>query len=118
MSEIVLGETLLSVSNDVRDGQLMPTKAAEVSRRLTEAAGRDLIRLCGLGAHDGGDPIGIAHQLRREDDKLTVTDALVVAAALSCEDCEVLFTNDRQILTSRSIINRSREKPLTIREAP
>jgi hypothetical protein len=66
----------------------------------------------------GGDTSLLAVELRREDNRLSATDALVAAAALACEDCSLFYTNDPQLLGCRPLLARSRDKGMVVREVP
>jgi len=71
-----------------------------------------------MGSHASGDTISLAATLREEDDRLSPTDSLVAATALSCEDCNTLYTNDVDLLACKPLRVLAREKGLTVREAP
>ena len=118
MTEIVIGEAFLTIAGDVAAGRLVPAYLPDAGRRLAEGVRNDRIRLCGLGAHHGGDTVLIAAALRDEDDRLTPTDSLVAAAALACEECTTLLTNDPLLLGCRPLLSRADDKGLTVREAP
>lgn len=114
----MLGEALLTIGTDANDGRVPRGNAIDVSRRLVDDVRRDRIRLCGMGSHHGGDTIRLAVALRDEDDRLDPSDSLVAAAALACEDCVTLYTNDPILLGCSPLLERAHRKGLTVREAP
>jgi len=113
-----LGEVFLTLANDAETGDVPLTIANDASGRLVEAVRRDQVRLCGIGSHSGGDTIGLATRLRRGDNRLTPTDALIAATAICCEDCEILYTNDPLLLACAPLLELAAEKPMVVREAP
>jgi predicted nucleic acid-binding protein len=118
LSEVVLGEVILTIGRDAQEGNVGLAKANDTSRRLIEALRRNQIQLCGLGSHSGEDPILVAAELRRSDSRLSLTDSLIAATALACDDCEVLFTNDRTLLACQPLLRLAREKSMGVTEAP
>lgn len=114
----VLGETLLTVMNDIARGELEPETASGLVRRLRHLVSTSQIVLCGLGNHNDSSPLGIAADLLSLDSEVSQSDALVTAVAISCVDCEILYTSDRLLLTSPEINKRARESGLSVRPAP
>jgi len=115
---VVLGEILLTSLSDMMEGQVRADLVDSLAHNLGSYLRSGRVTLCGWGAGASADAIEVAKDLRDGDPRLEPTDALVVATAIECSSCDVLFTSDRGILLSRSVLRHASLAGLAIREAP
>jgi predicted nucleic acid-binding protein len=108
----------LTLANEARRVPRAPIANRDPARILFDAVRRDQIRLCGLGTLHGRGAVRIASELMAAEDRLTQTDALIVATALACEECKVLYTDDAALLESRELVRVARSRHVTLGEAP
>jgi hypothetical protein len=115
----VLGEVMLTIARDFRDGRLDQNQTLGVMGRLLGLVRDGRLLLCGTGDHtEGRDATRIAGELQSDDPLLETVDVLALSAAFACADCEVFYTNDSKILTSRVVRERADEHDVKVRDAP
>jgi hypothetical protein len=115
----VVGETIIKADANSSEGQLSSDDLECMGRNLARYIRQGRIALCSLGSADNSEVFfRRALDIRRADGRIGDMDVLILASALGCPDCEVLYTNDGPMLNSTSLRAIAQEKPLALREAP
>jgi len=115
----VLGEFYLTLATDVQTGEVDGSRAVGATATLLDLLGAGKLSLCGTGAHGGQcDPIPVAAEIREVDYELGTADVLALAAAFACDECELFYTSDFDVLKSQALGTVSEKYRTKIRPAP
>jgi len=101
-----LGEVMTTAARDVPSGF---EHARNPLTRLQELVSDGRVSVCGPGHNlpESGF-LACVNEIHRQDDQIDPTDALIVASAFCCVDCEQFYTNDSKVLQS-SVLRRFSE---------
>jgi hypothetical protein len=109
----------LTVVRSLEEGNLDRAALEQILPRLYGFVRERRIAMCGMGPHHtGGGPFKVAQAIQNRDSRVKSADAAILAAALTCPECDVFYTNDGTLLTSKAVRDLAEDQNVTMTEAP